>query len=391
MPSPSFFAIFEELLQQHKPLKIIFSQPRSKTESKKRILTVKQERTLFWQEEEYRQNQVFHQNYEVPEQVLTWWQECSLIYKQAQVQTSEKEYHVFFQKDGSSRFTSSNRTRTIGIQAHNRRKQYIMQEGTPIDFLIELGIMTKQGKIIQSKYDKFRQINRYLEIVSDCLPFLTDGKVRIIDFGCGKSYLTFALFWYLKQLQRDIVIVGLDLKKDIVEHCNLLAQRLEYQGLQFQVGDIAQWQNQEPIDLVVSLHACDTATDAALTQAIRWNAKVILAVPCCQHELAPQIENSAQNAILRHGILRERLASIVTDALRAELLEANGYQAQVMEFIDLEHTPKNLLIRGIKQQNMTKVEKAQENVSSLLQHYGLQEWAMLRFLEKDMKSGMPSP
>jgi SAM-dependent methyltransferase len=391
MPSPSFFAIFEELLQQHKPLKIIFSQPRIKTESKKRILTLKQERTLFWQEEEYRQNQVFHQNYDVPEQVLAWWQECSLIYKQAQVQTSEKEYHVFFQKDGSSRFTSTNRVRTLEVQAHNRKKQYIMQEGTPIDFLIELGIMTKQGKIIQSKYDKFRQINRYLEIVSDCLPFLSDGKVRIIDFGCGKSYLTFALYWYLKQLQREIVIVGLDLKKDIVEHCNLLAQRLGYQGLHFQVGDIAQWQNQEPIDLMVSLHACDTATDAALTQAIRWNAKVILAVPCCQHELAPQIENSTQNAILRHGILRERLASIVTDALRAELLEAYGYQAQVMEFIDLEHTPKNLLIRGIKQQNMTKVEKAQENVSSLLQHYGLQEWAMLRFLEKDMKSGMPSP
>jgi 2-polyprenyl-3-methyl-5-hydroxy-6-metoxy-1,4-benzoquinol methylase len=391
MPSPSFFAIFEELLQQHKPLKIIFSQPRIKTESKKRILTLKQERTLFWQEEEYRQNQVFHQNYDVPEQVLAWWQECSLIYKQAQVQTSEKEYHVFFQKDGSNRFTSTNRARTLEVQAHNRKKQYIMQEGTPIDFLIELGIMTKQGKIIQSKYDKFRQINRYLEIVSDCLPFLSDGKVRIIDFGCGKSYLTFALFWYLKQLQREIVIVGLDLKKDIVEHCNLLAQRLGYQGLHFQVGDIAQWQNQEPIDLVVSLHSCDTATDAALTQAIRWNAKVILAVPCCQHELAPQIINSEQNAILRHGILRERLASIITDALRAELLEAYGYQAQVMEFIDLEHTPKNLLIRGIKQQNMTKVEKAQENVSSLLQHYGLQEWAMLRFLEKDMKSGMPSP
>ncbi len=390
MSNLPFLQIFEELIQQREPLKVIVSQPRAKTESKKRILTLKQERILFWQEEKYRQNQVFHQNYEKSEQVLVWWQECSSIYKQAQVQTREKEYHVFFQKDGSCRFTTTNIVRTIDVQAHNRKKQYIMQEGNPIDFLVELGIMTQQGKVIQSKYDKFRQINRYLEIVSDCLPFLSEGKLRIIDFGCGKSYLTFALFWFLKQRQRDIIIVGLDLKKDIVEHCNLLAQCLQYQGLHFQVGDIEHWQNQEPIDLVVSLHACDTATDAALAQAVRWNAKVILAVPCCQHELAPQLRDPEQSAILRHGILRERLASIITDALRAELLEAHGYQTQVMEFIDLEHTPKNLLIRGIKQQNMTKVEKAQENVSSLLQHYGLQEWAMLRFLEKDLKSGIPS-
>jgi SAM-dependent methyltransferase len=390
MASLQFLPILQELIRKREPLKIIISQPRSKVEISKRILTLKQERSLFWQEEQFRQNQVFHHNYETPEQVLAWWYDCSSVYKQAQIQTPEKEYHVFFQHDSTSRFVTNEIPRNIEVQAHNRKKQYIMVEGEPIDFLVQLGIMTQQGKVVQSKYDKFRQINRYLEIVADCLPSLSSEKLRIVDFGCGKSYLTFALFWYLKKLRREISIVGLDLKQEIVEHCNLLAEELHYQGLHFQVGDIAHWQNQEPIDLVVSLHACDTATDAALVQAIRWNAQVILAVPCCQHELAPLIKDSEQTSLLRHGILRERLASLVTDALRAELLEAHGYQTQVMEFIELEHTPKNLLIRGIKQQKKTNIEAANKNVDQLMERYGLQKWAMLTFLEKDVKSGMSS-
>jgi len=390
MSSLQFLPILQELLQKREPLKIIISQPRSKGEINKRILTLKQDRSLFWQEEQFRQNQIFHHNYETQEQVLAWWHDCSSVYKQAQIQTQEKEYHVFFQRNSTSRFITNEIPRNIEVQAHNRKKQYIMEEGEPIDFLVQLGIMTLQGKVIQSKYDKFRQINRYLEIVADCLPALPSGKLRIVDFGCGKSYLTFALFWYLKRLQREISIIGLDLKQEVVEHCNLLAEELQYRELHFQVGDIAHWQNQEPIDLVVSLHACDTATDAALAQAIRWNAKVILAVPCCQHELAPLIKDPEQTALLRHGILRERLASLVTDALRAELLEAHGYQTQVMEFIELEHTPKNLLIRGIKQQKKTNIEVSNNNVNQLLERYGLQKWAMLTFLEKDVKSGMSS-
>ena len=390
MSSLLFLPILQRILQNREPLKIIASQPRSKIDISKSVLTLKKERVLFWQVEQYKKNQIFHQNYETPEQVFAWWSDCSLVYKQAQVQTQDKEYHVFFQGDGSSRFITHERVRDIQIQAHNRKKQYIMEEGQPIDFLIQLGIMTQQGKVIQSKYDKFKQINRYLEIVADCLPHLPTDTLRIVDFGCGKSYLTFALFWYLKQLQRDVLITGLDLKQDVVDHCNLLAEELQYKGLQFQVGDIAHWHNHESIDLVVSLHACDTATDAALVQAIKWNAKVILAVPCCQHELAPQIRDTNQTALLRHGILRERLASLVTDALRAELLEVNGYQSQVMEFIDLEHTPKNLLIRGVKQQKKTNTKIANENISQLLGRYGLQKWAMLMFLEKDVESGMSS-
>jgi SAM-dependent methyltransferase len=215
-----------------------------------------------------------------------------------------------------------------------------MQEGQVVDFLVMLGIMNTQGKVHHQKYDKFKQINRYLEIVSDCMSDLPEESLRIVDFGCGKSYLTFALYWYLHKMGRQFQILGLDLKEEVVTECNRIAMELHYENLQFQMGDIASWKNDQSIDLVVSLHACDTATDAALTQAIRWNAKVILAVPCCQHELFSKISDEKQTALLRHGILRERLSSLVTDALRAELLEVCGYQTQVMEFIDLEHTPK---------------------------------------------------
>jgi SAM-dependent methyltransferase len=235
--------------------------------------------------------------------------------------------------------------------AHDRGKAHLLAAGTPVPFLVRLGIMAKDGKVLASRQDKFRQINRYLEFVDDVVGALPAGPVRVVDFGCGKSYLTFALH-HLLRLRRglDVDVVGVDLKEDVVADCSALARELGLEGLRFVAGDIAGFRGVDRADLVVSLHACDTATDEAIARAVGWGAAAILAAPCCQHEVAGTIANDAQVPLLRHGILKERVASLVTDALRAELLEMAGYSAQVVEFIDTEHTPKNLMIRAVKRE-----------------------------------------
>lgn len=243
---------------------------------------------------------------------------------------------------------------------HNRPKKHLLPEGEPISFLVSLGIMNEAGQVYPKKYDKFRQINRFVEMVRDVLDHLpADKPLRVIDFGCGKSYLTFALYHYLHEvLKREVHITGLDLKKDVIERCQALANEVGYQNLSFSVGDISAYQLEGNIDLVISLHACDTATDAALEKAVKWEAKVILCVPCCQHELYKQIQNEALDTLLRHGILRERFAALATDAARAELLTSVGYEVQILEFIDMEHTPKNLLIRAVKAPSSSRQKEA---------------------------------
>lgn len=256
--------------------------------------------------------------------------------------------------------------------AHNRRKHYILEEGRAVPFLKDLGVMTEDGKIVRTKTDKFRQINRFLEFVEDILPGLDRGReLTILDFGCGKSYLTFAMYYYLHELKGyDIRIIGLDLKQDVISHCQQLAERYGYDKLTFLVGDIADYDGVDRVDMVVTLHACDTATDYALAKAVGWDAKVILSVPCCQHELNAQLggergceerrmsgektmcsESPAWETlapVLDYGLLRERFAALVTDGLRAKYLERAGYETQVLEFIDMEHTPKNILLRAVK-------------------------------------------
>lgn len=375
-----------DLLQQAKLAKIIVSGPnRTAVYHKQTLIPKKGKAGLFWQVEASDGQKVFHTNYHQSEEAVLWLQQVAKQYKQAQILTAEEDYQLFFQKDGMVHLSGKAVERPIQAKEHNRSKNYLLREGEPIDFLLELGIMTANGMVSKDRFDKFKQINRYLEIVTDCLPRLPEeGTLRIIDFGCGKSYLTFALYWLLaEKKQREVEIIGLDLKTDVIEHCEALARKLDYTGLHFEQGDIAGWQNDRPVDLVVSLHACDTATDAALTQAILWQAKIILAVPCCQHELALQLQSEAQQAVLRHGILRERLASLVTDALRASALEACGYTTQVMEFIDLEHTPKNILIRAIKSQKPVITSKALQQMNQLLQCYGIKEWAMLKLLAEN--------
>ena len=254
--------------------------------------------------------------------------------------------------------------------SHNREKQYILKEGVAVDFLVGLGVQTPDGRIAKNRYDKFRQINRYLEFIEDILDKLPmDRTIRIIDFGCGKSYLTFAMYHYLHVMQkRDIAITGLDLKKDVIAHCNDLAGKCGYDRLHFEVGDISTYEGADAVDMVVSLHACDTATDYAIEKAIKWGAKVIMAVPCCQHEVNKQIACSQLQSLLKYGLIKERISALITDAVRANLLEAQGYDTQIVEFIDMEHTPKNLLILAVKKNGPVhmKKERSVEDVLEFL-------------------------
>lgn len=234
--------------------------------------------------------------------------------------------------------------------AHNRPKNYVLPEDVPVDFLVRLGVMTAEGRVVAAKRDKFKQINRFLEMVGDVAGSLpAEGPLRIVDFGCGKAYLTFALYHYLAVVQqREVAMVGLDLKEDVVAFCAQTAGELGYAGLSFAVGDIEGYRRTGGLDMVVTLHACDTATDDALAKAVQWGASVILSVPCCQHELFGQLSSDVLRPLLKHGILKERLTALVTDSVRASLLESAGYTVQILEFIALEHTAKNLLIRAVK-------------------------------------------
>jgi len=266
-------------------------------------------------------------------------------YGQGLLQTAEADWQVL-----GERVLRRPPTRTATTPAHDRRKRYLLEDGRPVPFLVELGVMTPDGTVRKSRYDKFRQVNRFLELVDDVVSSLrADGTLRIVDFGCGKSYLTFAIHHLLTELRgRQVEIVGLDLKHDVIEACSALAARSGAEGLRFQHGDIGSFDAREKVDLVVSLHACDTATDEALAQAVRWQADVILAVPCCQKEAYRQLQSPLLAPLLRHGLAKERLAALVTDALRAQLLELQGYRTQLVEFVPLEHTAKNVLIRAVK-------------------------------------------
>ena len=297
--------------------------------SKVKIRPVLLKEGLMFQETLYLGQKVFHENFsaeEMSERIEKYLQEQ---FRQLQCVTADREITVLVSKKGKrtlkTRVLRADGDRPLpapGALEHNRQKQYVLQDGEPVDFLIGLGVQTPDGHIVKARYDKFRQINRYLEFIEDILDDLPkDRTIRIIDFGCGKSYLTFAMYYYLHvQQKRDIQVTGLDLKEDVIRHCNELAGKLGYDALRFETGNISTYEGADAVDMVVSLHACDTATDYALYKAVNWGASVILAVPCCQHEINGQIQNSQLAPILRYGLLRERFSAIVIDALRANLL-----------------------------------------------------------------------
>lgn len=312
---------------------------------------------LKYQASEYVGKKVLHINYS-EDGLKKRIKEYMNSFRQAQFTMVDASATVLSSKSGTltCKYKKLAQIKSQKELSHNRTKKYILREGEKVDFLVDLGVMTKEGIIVKSKYDKFRQINRFLEFIEDILPQLDKEKEQtIIDFGCGKSYLTFAMYYYLRIMKGyNIRIIGLDLKKDVISHCNELRTRYGYDKLDFYEGDIASYKGVDRVDMVVTLHACDTATDYALAKAVGWGAKVILSVPCCQHEANRTIDSDMLSPIMDYGILKERFAAISTDAIRAKLLEAEGYQTQILEFIDMEHTPKNLLIRAVKTGNADK-------------------------------------
>lgn len=314
---------------------------------------------------------VLHKNYERMQLIEYLESELAENFGQFQAQGAVTDGVVLVSKKGKMTIKQKHHApkEKVKIQAHNRVKQYILKEGVPVPFLIDLGVMNGQGKIVHARYDKFRQINRFLEFIEDILPRLSrEREVTILDFGCGKSYLTFAMY-YLRELKGyDVNIIGLDLKTDVIEKCNSLAIRYGYEKLHFYHGDIADYEGVSSVDMVVTLHACDTATDYALAKAVEWGAEVILSVPCCQHEVNKQIRNEMLEPVLRYGILKERMSALITDAVRANLLESKGYETQILEFIDMEHTPKNLLIRAVKTGKRSDAGKTQEMFATLNIH-----------------------
>ena len=313
---------------------------------------------LVFQETAYRGTQVFHENFTAEQMTDRICLALAEQFRQGEFTAKSLQATALVSKKGKLTLKVKNNTspeqEDLQALSHNRTKHYILEEGKPVDFLVGLGVQTPDGRVTKARFDKFRQINRYLEFIEDVIDELpTDRTIRIIDFGCGKSYLTFAMYYYLHELQhRDIQVTGLDLKTDVIKHCNELAEKLGYDRLKFERGDISTYEGTDVADMVVTLHACDLATDYALDKAVKWGASVILAVPCCQHELNRQIKCDSLKPVLKYGIIKERIAALLTDALRANLLEQQGYETQILEFIDMEHTPKNLLIRAVKKNGM---------------------------------------
>ena len=328
---------------------------------------------LCFQLESYRGNQVFHRNVSAAEAMEEMGKAMEDSFRQLDVETMDFQAVALVSKKGKitikKKKSGGEKAKELSL-SHNRAKKYILEEGKQVPFLVDLGVQTQDGRIVKSRYDKFRQINRFLEFIADIMPILPkDRCVRIIDFGCGKSYLTFAMYYYLHELcGLDIRVTGLDLKKEVIRHCQELADKYGYEGLEFLHS------GEEKVDMVVTLHACDTATDYALYKAVRWNAEVILSVPCCQHEMNRQIACDILKPALKYGLVKERMSALLTDALRGNLLEEAGYDTQLLEFIDMEHTPKNILIRAVKRKGTKPADTGIQEMTDFLHvHTCLQE------------------
>lgn len=359
--------------------KLIISKPRKKDNTYKKIVVEKKD--SYFQIAKYTEKQVFHENVgfeDICNRCLTL---TTPDFGQVNAWTPEWEYYILISKKGIPTMKRSkikavdedarNSTACPSV-THNRKKNYILQEGTPIPPLVDMGVFTKEGKVVKSMYDKFRQINRFIELIDDSLKDKDIDTLNIIDFGCGKSYLTFILYYYLTEIKKiKANMIGLDLKADVIKHCNEVAVKYGYGGLRFELGDINGYKTPFDVDMVITLHACDTATDFALYNAITWNAGMIFSVPCCQHELNSQIKSEQFGILTDYGIIKERFSALATDAIRGKLLEAWGYKTQLLEFIDFAHTPKNILIRAIKRPVLPKNvrEKALAEVDALCEEF----------------------
>ncbi|MBR0350063.1 MAG: SAM-dependent methyltransferase [Clostridia bacterium] len=346
--------IFENNVQ-----KLVISKPASKQSEFKKITVNLMPK--FYQIAKYTEKQVFHENITADKIAERCFEIMDGSFQQFNAWSDEKEAYITVSKKGKVFYKEKKLSSSVTCPAkveHNRKKQYLLPEGEIIEPLVDMGIFTKEGKVVQSMYDKYKQINRFIEIIDDSIRQQDYKKLNIIDFGCGKSYLTFIVYYYLTEIKKiDATIIGLDLKKDVIEKCNKAAEKYGYKNLRFELGDINGYKCPFDVDMVITLHACDTATDFALYNAINWNAKMIFSVPCCQHELNSQIETDNLSILTRYGIIQERFSALLTDSIRGNLLEYCGYKTQLLEFIDFAHTPKNILIRAMLKQNPTKASK----------------------------------
>ena len=382
--------LFEDFLDEGL-IRIILSNPVLKEGAgpgkvlKVRVRPVMLKGGMVFQAEELTEKQAFHRNLTKEEGVPYLLGLLEGGFKQAEAESVKGQARVMVGKKGTVTVKVKKNQQKIvaapNVASHNRQKRYILEEGKPVAFLEDLGVMTAEGKVIRSRYDTFRQINRFLEFIEDILPRLDKSRENvIIDFGCGKSYLTFAMYYYLHELRGyEVRIIGLDLKQDVIDRCNRLSEAYGFDKLKFYHGDIASYDGVDHVDMVVTLHACDTATDYALEKAVKWDASVILSVPCCQHELNKQMDNKLLRPVFQYGLIKERMAALYTDALRAEILENRGYRTQILEFIDMEHTPKNILIRAVKQGGPKDNRK---EIEDILQFLGTEQ-TLARLLLED--------
>ena len=369
-----------ENIKKNKFIKIVFSDKQNGDFNKIIIkpLLLKSGKNI--QIESFKENKAFHKNIELNniQKIENILKEYIENFKQILLQIENLDISFIKKKENKNNLIKNS-------NEHNKKKQYILNEGDKIDFLIELGLMSVEGKILKSSYNKFRQINKYLEFIDDVIEELKDKKlinnhINVLDFGCGKSYLTFALYYYLKNYRKDLTfsIVGLDLKKDVIEFCNKLAQKLNYENLEFLNGNIKDYDRAKEVDLVFSLHACNNATDYSLEKALSLNAKAILAVPCCHHEFFEKIQKNKNSKFYNtlkimadNGVVLDKFATLATDSFRSLALELCGYKTKMIEFIDMEHTPKNILIKAIKSKSSNLKEKLIE-YSKLKEFLGIQ-------------------
>ncbi|MBI4858184.1 MAG: SAM-dependent methyltransferase [Acetobacterium woodii] len=355
--------------------KIILSKPKKK--SAENIMSYKKitisQINADYHLEKFTDTQVFNEN--LNEQALKDFLLIALADDFLQYNAWDQQYEYIIQVSKKGKLSASKKTVKEAPKMainHNREKNYLLKEGVVIEPLIDMGIFTKEGKVVNTMYDKFKQINRFVEIIDDEIKNLDpDIPLNIIDFGCGKSYLTFILYYYLTEIKKmKVRIVGLDLKQDVIARCNESARKYGYEQLSFELGNIHSYESEFPVDMIITLHACDTATDFALFNAVKWDAKLIFSVPCCQHELNGQMETEALSLLTKYGIIKERTAALMTDAIRGSLLEYCGYKVQLLEFVDLAHTPKNILIRARKAKSSEKKRnEALNEVNQVIQTF----------------------
>ncbi len=355
--------------------KMVISNPKNKSEEYRKIV-INRKKNGF-QIEKYTEKQVFHENVAL-DALLARCAELSGAYRQIDAWDSDKQYTLLVSQKGKCTFkrkmigTQNASVPVTNTDTHNRKKRYILEEGTVIPPLVDMGIFTQEGKVVRSMYDKYRQINRFIELIDDAVRDTKATQLNVIDFGCGKSYLTFILYYYLTEIRHiDAQIIGLDLKEEVIKNCNKTAQKYGYTGLRFEMGDINGYKTPFDVDMVITLHACDTATDFALYNAIQWNARMIFSVPCCQHELNAQMKPGNLSILSNYGIIQERFAALATDAIRGNLLEYCGYKTQLLEFVDFAHTPKNILIRAMSRPITPKAlrEKKLKETEKLMEEF----------------------